>query len=274
MLARPGTCDRTDRDSSRCREDGGDHGPRRQTGSRSRNRSAPRDVSRRLAAAVGSPCGVGARRHAPAGSRGVRHQCVLLNGGGTGSTRVSPVHDIVLGRSCSRGRRWATTEPTGFNGHGYKIPVTLPEGPGRRCLSAELAWPAWGLVFSLTAQDSGVALGRARLRPPPCASRRARAARSQGRTGCPADSSSNRPPLRHLGGEGRRPALGAAARPARPALLTSRLSSPPARVEERRPRRPQKSLPRKGVRVRIPPRYCTTARTRRDPLGRSELPRP
>ncbi|MBA2643875.1 MAG: hypothetical protein H0U80_00335 [Solirubrobacterales bacterium] len=67
---------------------------------------------------------------------------------------MSPVHDVVLGPLVLLGgRRWAETRPNGFNGHGYKIPVTLLEG-----VRATLSVPSnmrgrVGLVFSLPAQD-------------------------------------------------------------------------------------------------------------------------
>jgi hypothetical protein len=51
------------------------------------------------------------------------------------------------------GRRWGTIKPDAFNRHGYKVPVTLPDG-----LRATLSVPAAlrdrvGLVFSHAAQD-------------------------------------------------------------------------------------------------------------------------
>lgn len=75
------------------------------------------------------------------------------SGGGEAGTRVSSGHDVVLGPLVLvGGRRWAAQKPDAFNGHGYKVPVTLPEG-----IQATLLVPASlrgrvGLVFSLATQ--------------------------------------------------------------------------------------------------------------------------
>ena len=74
--------------------------------------------------------------------------------GGEGTTRVDARYDVVLGPLVLLGgRRWAAWRPDAFNRHGYKIPVTLPEG-----VRATLSVPASlrgrvGLVFTLAAQD-------------------------------------------------------------------------------------------------------------------------
>jgi len=74
--------------------------------------------------------------------------------GGTGATRVNRAHDRVLGPLVLLGgRRWAASRPNAFDRHGFKIPVTLPEG-ARATLSVPRSLRGRvGLVFSLETQD-------------------------------------------------------------------------------------------------------------------------
>jgi hypothetical protein len=73
--------------------------------------------------------------------------------GGAGTTRVSSSRDVEIGPLVLLGgQRWAASKPNAFNRHGYKVPVTLPEG-----LKATLSVPAAmrghvGLVYSQAAQ--------------------------------------------------------------------------------------------------------------------------
>jgi hypothetical protein len=66
---------------------------------------------------------------------------------------VSSSRDVEIGPLVLLGgQRWATSKPNAFNRHGYKVPVTLPEG-----LKATLSVPAAmrghvGLVYSQAAQ--------------------------------------------------------------------------------------------------------------------------
>lgn len=75
------------------------------------------------------------------------------SGGQSAATRASSRRDVVLGPLVLLGGgEWAASEPDAFNGHGYKVPVTLPGG-----LQATLSVPKSlrgrvGLVFSMPAQ--------------------------------------------------------------------------------------------------------------------------
>jgi hypothetical protein len=74
--------------------------------------------------------------------------------GGAGTTEVVQKRDAVVGSLVLLGaRQTARQRPDAFNRHGYKIPVTLPEGT-----TATLSVPVRlighvGLVFSLQTQD-------------------------------------------------------------------------------------------------------------------------
>jgi len=82
------------------------------------------------------------------------------SGGQSAATRASSRRDVVLGPLVLLGGgEWAASEPDAFNGHGYKVPVTLPGG-----VQATLSVPKSlrgrvGLVFSMPAQDRVVRRG-------------------------------------------------------------------------------------------------------------------
>jgi hypothetical protein len=98
--------------------------------------------------------GTAATRRASAASPGSRAAEAPCSSGGEGTTRVSVKHDVVFGPLVLLGgRRWAAWTPDAFDRHGYKIPVTLPQG-----VRATLSVPATlrgrvGLVFTLATQD-------------------------------------------------------------------------------------------------------------------------
>jgi hypothetical protein len=51
------------------------------------------------------------------------------------------------------GRRWADRRPDAFNRHGFKMPVTLPQGARAKLMVPVAMRRRVGLVFSYAAQD-------------------------------------------------------------------------------------------------------------------------
>lgn len=109
-----------------------------------------------LVASAGEPVELTAPGRSAAVTRmadaaGARAPC---SRGGVGTTRVDRVHDVVVGPLVLLGaRRWAAAEPDGFDGHGYKVPVTLPEGVAATLSVAEQGRRRAGLVYTHQAQD-------------------------------------------------------------------------------------------------------------------------
>jgi hypothetical protein len=82
------------------------------------------------------------------------------NAGGVGTTDVTPKRDVVIGPLVLLGaRQTAWHRPDAFNRHGYKIPVTLPEGTTATLSVPERLTGRVGLVFSHRTQDRAWRLG-------------------------------------------------------------------------------------------------------------------
>jgi hypothetical protein len=101
--------------------------------------------------AVGAPALASGAPDAPRAAGTAHATCAS---GGEGTTEIDAGRDVALGSLVLLGARLTVRDrPDAFNRHGYKVPVTLPEG-----VTATLSVPSAfrsrvGLVFTHRAQD-------------------------------------------------------------------------------------------------------------------------